>query len=407
MDLKSGSPFSLFRHALGGAYPPLVQDTTCEVCVVGGGISGALSAFHLVEAGLDTVLVDKRDIGFGSTAASTGLLQNELDLPLHLLIGMLGEDAAVAVYRLCRKANKQIAQLAERLGNPCDFQPRRSLYLARKAQDVKSLENEFICRKKYGFPVELLTGQELTRRFSLARPGALLSAEAAQVDAFSLTHALLRAASKRGLRAFDRTTMTKQEERGKALILTTDRGSHIRCRALVLATGYEAKPFLKPSRVKLVSTFAIASEPLSRSDTKQLDYLLWETARPYLYLCPTADGRVLVGGEDEPFVSARMRSLLLPQKSRTLQKKFRALFPQIDFEVACSWAGTFGETIDTLPLIGACPQRPRTYFALGYGANGITFSQIAAGIVTDLILGKQNAASRLFGFDRPRTGRVN
>lgn len=76
------------------------------------------------------------------------------------------------------------------------------------------------------------------------------------------------------------------------------------------------------------------------------------------------------------------------------------MFPDTPFEVAYSWAGTFGETKDGLAYIGSPAERPDAYFALGYGGNGITMSMIAARIITDLYLGRPNPDARLFRFDR-------
>lgn len=94
MDLKSGYPFWPLKNGLIQTYPPLEGDVTCDVVVLGGGITGALVAYHLVEAGLNTVVLDKRDIGWGSTSATTALLQYEIDTPLCELIEMVGEDHA-------------------------------------------------------------------------------------------------------------------------------------------------------------------------------------------------------------------------------------------------------------------------------------------------------------------------
>lgn len=69
------------KNGLMATYPTLKQDLVCGVAVIGGGITGALVAYHLIQAGVDTVLVDKRDIGHGSTSASTSLLQYEVDTP--------------------------------------------------------------------------------------------------------------------------------------------------------------------------------------------------------------------------------------------------------------------------------------------------------------------------------------
>src|ERR1700739_2809036 len=60
------------------------------------------------------------------------------------------------------------------------------------------------------------------------------------------------------------------------------------------------------------------------------------------------------------------------------------------------WAGAFAVTKDGLFYIGTIAERPNTYFALGFGGNGITFSVIAAEILRDLIRGKKNENTLLF-----------
>ncbi len=65
-----------------------------------------------------------------------------------------------------------------------------------------------------------------------------------------------------------------------------------------------------------------------------------------------------------------------------------------------SWAGTFAETADSLPYIGIPPEFPNGYVALGYGANGVVFGHIAAGILADLFLGRANADAELFRIGR-------
>ncbi|MBN8797933.1 MAG: FAD-dependent oxidoreductase, partial [Stenotrophomonas nitritireducens] len=74
MDLKSGYPFWAVRNGLMRAYPPLRQALRCDVLVIGGGITGALVADELARHGHDVAVVEQRDIGWGSSAASTALL---------------------------------------------------------------------------------------------------------------------------------------------------------------------------------------------------------------------------------------------------------------------------------------------------------------------------------------------
>src|ERR1700744_3557901 len=67
MKLTGGNPFWSVRNGLLNTYPSLDKDVACEVAIIGGGITGALAAFTLVKAGVAAVLIDKRDIGSGST----------------------------------------------------------------------------------------------------------------------------------------------------------------------------------------------------------------------------------------------------------------------------------------------------------------------------------------------------
>jgi len=107
-----------------------------------------------------------------------------------------------------------------------------------------------------------------------------------------------------------------------------------------------------------------------------------------------------MGGYDEPFRDPEKRDRLLNAKAGFLLRRFRQLFPRIPFEIATAWAGTFGTTRDGLPFIGEYPGLPRTWFALGYGGNGITYSVIAAQLLRDRLTGEISADTDLYGFER-------
>jgi glycine/D-amino acid oxidase-like deaminating enzyme len=168
----------------------------------------------------------------------------------------------------------------------------------------------------------------------------------------------------------------------------------------VFATGYEAQEFLPKHVVSLKSTYALASEPIEEFPGWWERCLIWETARPYLYLRTTDDNRVFVGGEDDRFGNPEKRDRQVKAKTDRLAKRFCEMFPAVELEVAYRWAGTFGETEDGLPFIGQIPQMPRCYFALGFGGNGIIHSMIAAEIIRDAVLNRRNTDPRLFRFDR-------
>ena len=173
-------------------------------------------------------------------------------------------------------------------------------------------------------------------------------------------------------------------------------------RRAVFATGYETPEFLDQSITRLVSTYAIATEPLERGDGLGRRPLPHLGDRPPVLL-RAHDQRTDVSSRAAPTrPSPRPTSAPTARAAdrESWRSSFATFFPDIAFGVDWRWAGTFGETKDGLPYIGTTRQFPNGYFALGYGGNGITFSWIAAGILLDLFLGHENENAELFGFDR-------
>lgn len=400
MDLLSGVPYWPVKNGLLATYPPLEQTVTCDVAIIGGGITGACIAHELAAAGRQVVILDRRDIGTGSTAGSTSLLQYELDTPLGELSVRKGEKAAVRSYRVCAEAIDRIGELAAALPDPCGFRRRESFYGASTARDARDLRVEYELRRRHGFAVQYWDRARVAAASSLPYHAALVSRPAAEIDVHCFTHGLLRAAVRRGARVYDRTAVRRYRVTRTGVVLHTHRGAEVRARRLVIAAGYEAGSFLRQRSISLHSTFALISEPVPAFPGWPGRRLIWETARPYFYLRTTADNRIIVGGGDEPFTDPARRDRLLPEKVRFLRRRFHRYFPQIRLETAYAWAGTFAETEDGLPFIGPHPSFPRTYFALGYGGNGITFSVVAAGLMRDFCAGKSNADAALFRFGR-------
>ena len=154
MNLTSSHPFWSVNNGLPVNYPSLQRNVSCDAVVIGGGITGSLAAFHLAEAGVKTLLLDKRDIGTGSTSGSTALLQYEIDVPLRDLIKKVSPDSATRSYRLCLGAIGKLEQLAIRLKIDCSFERKPSLFLARYQREIPELQEEFQLRRKMGIDLE-------------------------------------------------------------------------------------------------------------------------------------------------------------------------------------------------------------------------------------------------------------
>ena len=267
MNLHSGTPFWLVKNGIATPRPPLRTSERCDVAVIGAGVTGALVADAWTSAGLDIVVLERRESGIGSTSASTALIQYEIDL--------------------------ELIALREKLG-----------------------------------------------------------------------------------------------------------ASHVDAQHAVCATGYDLPDFLPLGRVTLHSTYALATERLTHFGPWDDRCLVWESARPYAYMRTTDDRRIIIGGEDVPFRDAAWRDRLLPTKTKKLEGRLRHLVPTLETETAFEWAGTFAESPDGLPYIGRDARYPGMLFALGYGGNGITFSVIAAELITAECQGRAAPDADVFRMDR-------
>ncbi len=279
--------------------------------MIGGGISGALLANQLVKKGVDCILVDRRDIGHGSTSASTALLQYEIDTPLYKLRKQVGNHAAELAYSMGIESIYRLHKLAQK---DCAFKLRPSLQIAKRGFDVAGLRREYEARRDLNFPVALLNRADLKKR-GIEAAGALRSAIAAEVDPYRLTHRLLRLACARGLRVFDRTAIMRYENSSNHVTAITDRGSKVTCKAVFFATGYETRDILPKDLIQFKSTYAFVSEPLADLKWWNERAVIWGTGDPYLYMRTTSDNRIIVGGEDDRVLNPQRRDKQIERKT--------------------------------------------------------------------------------------------
>lgn len=400
MDLTNDHPFWAVKNGLLANYPPLPGDLSCEVAILGAGITGAWLADVLTAEGYQVIVLDRRDAGWGSTSASTALLQYEIDTPLVELAKIHGQAAADAAYIACYEVIDRITARVETLAPKVDFACKDSVFVVTEEKDREWLRDECAARRRLGIEVEMWERSDIERRFSFSRPAALHSTKAAQVDAYQLAHGLLQAAQQRGGAIFDRTQVEAIECGKREVFLKTSRGM-VTARHLVAAAGYETlEHFRLKVPIELNSTYAMVSEPMSSMPGWWRQCLLWDSGEPYHYLRTTTDGRAMIGGGDMKFRSGILRDALLQRKSRQLADTFREWFPQSTFECGYAWAGTFAQTPDGLGYFGMHHDYPHCHFALGCGGNGITYSVIAGDIVRAELAGKTHPLTSVFSFSR-------
>ncbi|HUQ35652.1 MAG TPA: FAD-dependent oxidoreductase [Aestuariivirga sp.] len=362
---------------------------------MGTGISGALVADALMQAGYSVLAVDRREPMSGSTPASTALLQFELDTPLTELSRKIGKSNAARAWWRSVQAVQALQQRIETLQIRCGLAERSTIYLPGNILGTRQLKLEAAARQKLGLRSEFISRQHLHALTGMEKPGAILSHGNGEADPVRLVAGLWRHFLARGGRMAANIEVTEVKQTRNRVRLKTKDGHSISARYAVFCTGYELMKFARPKGYKVISTWALATRPQPGRiwPTKSL---IWEASDPYLYLRTTGEGRVIVGGEDESFSDDVLRDKLIPKKIAAIARKAKRIFPHIDFTADYGWTGSFGESPTGLPAIGPVRDLPRCYAVLGFGGNGITFSMLAAQLISRHIQGIKDPDAEIF-----------
>lgn len=371
---------------------------TYDVVIIGAGISGALMAEALSAKGKRVLVIDRREPGRGSTVASTAMIMHEIDTPLRDLTKAIGRPRAERVWQRSARAVEGLVALVKRTGIQCGLRPTRTLYLAGDELGPRALADEARAREHAGLEAAYIDAVELAARFGIARAGAIDSDVSCSLNPLQLTAGLLRHAQKRGAVIVAPDAVTSLREEPNHVFLATASGQILRANHVVSCTGYELVSCTPPNTHRVVSSWAIASEPDRKLPRWLSHYLVWEASDPYLYMRRTADGRLLAGGEDEPDPEAYRSEAKRRRKAALIAERVSDLLGVRFGKPAYSWSAPFGDTKHGLPLIGRLPDMQRVFAVMGYGGNGITYSKVAAEIVSAAIAGKEDPDAKLFRF---------
>jgi glycine/D-amino acid oxidase-like deaminating enzyme len=368
---------------------------TYDVVVIGTGVSGALVSDALLNAGFSVLAIDRRKPMSGSTTASTALLLSELDTPLGLLTKKIGKSRAARAWLRSALSVGALYERIQDLDINCDLEPRSSIYLPGNVLGARALRDECTNRQKLGLRSAFLDRKELLKFNGIKSAGAILTRGNAEVDPVKLVAGLWKDFLRRGgVLIGNREVVDLDESRNRVRLVIND-GSVVHAKHAVLCTGYELMECVRPSGYRIISTWVLATKPQPQLLWRH-GSLVWQASDPYLYFRTTADGRVVVGGEDEDFADEKLRDRKIPNKIAAIARKAKTIFPDLDFNAEFAWAGCFGESSTGLPAVGLIKGFSRCYSVLGFGGNGITFSMLAAQLVSRHMQGIADPDAELF-----------
>lgn len=402
MNLQSGTYYWPTTFQDAPTYPALDNDITCDVLIIGGGSSGAQCAYYLADQDLDVVIIEKGKIGSGSTSTNTALIQYSGEKMFTQLINTFGTEIITRHLQLLKQAIDEIETASQCSPIDPEFFRRDTLYFASSIDDVKKLEEEYHLLKQHGFQLDFLGKEDIEAKYPFSKEAAIFSYNDGDLNPYKFSHGLLSYAASKGARIFEQTEMNGHyyNQQEQVMNVSTKTGYGIRARHVIFAAGYEGIDLKKEKLVSFSSTYTVTTKPLHLT-TWHNRTLIWETARPYIYMRTTADNRIIIGGLDDSTTYPEDRDSKLKHKTELLIEECNRRFPSIHAEAEFANAAFYGGTVDGLPIVGMYDEYSNCYFLFAFGDNGTVYSQLLAKLIVQEIIHGKNDDLLMYRQDRP------
>lgn len=387
-------------------YANVKEDMDCDVLIIGGGITGALTGYYCAKNNINTILLEENLIAHESTLSSTSIIHYEIDTDLIRLRSKIGENEATEVFKLCLNSVYELEKIIEELDDDCEFIRRPSFYYSNKEENYKYFFNEFNIRKEKGFDVEFLDGKKEKDKYSFDFSSGIFSYNSgAEVNPVKLSRALLRYNSNNGVRIFEKSKVEEINLEEDPFVIVNNK--KIRAKKIIMAMGYNNLDFFDDKFWIMSRSFTIATKPVENYHGWFQRSIIRDDNNPYIYLRTTADNRIVIGGEDIVITENDKEILemddnqeLAKYKYKVLENKLNKMFPQIaDKEVEFKFNGIFVDSYDGLPYIGQQEDFENVYFNTCIGSNGVLYGLLGGKLIIDDYLNGSKEIN-LFSFER-------
>ena len=338
--------------------------TRADVVVIGGGVIGLSTAYHLATAGVcDVVLVERDELGSGSTCKAAGGVRAQFSDAVNVELGL--------------RSLRTFETFREDFGQEIDLHQVGYLFLLDRAEDVTRFEKDVALQNELGVPSRMVEIAEAKRLSPLIATDGLLAAAYSPTDGHCTPESVVlgyaTAARAAGATLLRHTAVEGIELDGTAVTAVRTTGGTIATNTVVCAAGPWSAAIGAMAGVDLPVTAErreiVVTEPVPGLDPRTAFTIDFATTF-YFH----AEGPGLLMGMSDPE--------LLPE---AVERRTPALS---GVGIASRWSGLYENTPDHNALIGEAEDVSRFLYATGFSGHGFLMGPAVGEVVRDLYLGR-------------------
>ncbi len=381
------------KDGISSSMPKLEADIECDVCIVGAGITGIMTAYRLCESGLKVVMIDKEEPIHLTTGNTTAKFTFQHYLIYSEILKRYDSDMAILYYEAQLEGMNHVRSLIDKHNISCDFKETSAIVYAENDEQFKEILDEESAYQHINIPHEIIYNLPL----NLKGTGGLRVDGQFELNPVKLLDFLLTYISGKNVSVFKNTEAISLEEEDDSIKIVTAEQKIIRCKKVVIATGY---PFFDGNGFYFTRLEAHRSYLMAFPIKELLEdqYMLISNASKAFSIRFSDTDEVnylLVGGQGHK----------VGQSDSEIQSyKAIADFADSQFIVddpVYRWSAQDYKAVDHIPYIGKLTSKHESVFvATGFNKWGMSNGSFASLLISDLILGTQSKYEDLFNPSR-------
>lgn len=367
----------------------LDADTTADICVIGGGLTGVMTAMRLAEDGHDVVLLERHRIGWGASGRTGGQLIPGFNKDIRTLADKYGLEPCVQAYNATLAALDEVRQTIADENIKCEFMPGVVFPAGSKKAANDLYDYADFCQKHFNQQIGVWDRAETDKQLGTNHyKGAMVDLRAARFNPLQYLVAMAQRAAAKGVRIYEESPATRIDDSEFTGVHVYSTRARVAAKKIVVA-GDAYLGWLMPDlrrKVVLTRTSMLATTVLTLDLLTQIlpcNHAVCEWKLLLNYFVKSTDGRIIFGGGDTPLTKNEDEK---QAAFKNINRMMVEVFPQLaNVTISHWWGGYLSMTWDEVPNVGC--KDGKIYYSHGYSGHGIIPSHMVARTIAASVRG--------------------